>query len=521
MMISKVYKWLIPITLVVILIPLVIGQRRFPFQRMPSLRDVRTRGILLPARNQNIHSKALIARQGPAAGIASSLLSSGPVILALSSLLFSFPVLPMLFLAPMALSNFLPNMDDNSDPSLNDILQSVQTLGQGILDGIRPITGITSASSAASSSGSTSSSSSTSSSGPSSSSSPTSDSSSSGSVSQSGSSSSNTLGSMGSPSEPIASIVSAPSSSSSSSPSKITSSSSSGDSLADLSTGFLSQLAAINEILSNTNNLSSANTLASLSNLLFSARREEDDDKKSNKYRIPLFPFGSLRKSMRPNPIARSSMDNVVPYFPLHGNGSPRNAVTDRLAALNLKAIWSRSSGVANSLVKRIRDIYSTFRDGLKRYEISESECQARLVCELNQKVIGRSLRNWAKVMTDFIRFDDRLEALGMGGMAKSTLIDLYQAARKGMTDEECSVAYSRCPVTIAVEPVNNSIMGKLFRRNRVKPSAAATQPVDSPPPPLPSSSSSSSSSSTTDKNGNIMITGSHVYKVDRRRAIF
>lgn len=107
---------------------------------------------------------------------------------------------------------------------------------------------------------------------------------------------------------------------------------------------------------------------------------------------------------MRPNPIARSSMDNVVPYFPLHGNGSPRNAVTDRLAALNLKAIWSRSSGVANSLVKRIRDIYSTFRDGLKRYEISESECQARLVCELNQKVIGRSLRNWAKVMTDFIR---------------------------------------------------------------------------------------------------------------------
>lgn len=131
MMISKVYKWLIPITLVVILIPLVIGERRFPFQRMPSLRDVRTRGILLPARNQNIHSKALIARQGPAAGIASSLLSSGPVILALSSLLFSFPVLPMLFLAPMALSNFLPNMDDNSDPSLNDILQSVQTLGQG------------------------------------------------------------------------------------------------------------------------------------------------------------------------------------------------------------------------------------------------------------------------------------------------------------------------------------------------------------------------------------------------------
>lgn len=139
-----------------------------------------------------------------------------------------------------------------------------------------------------------------------------------------------------------------------------------------------------------------ANTLSSLSNLLFSARREESTDKKVNKFRLP-FAFGPLRKSTGHSIVTRSA-PNTLPYL------QARGAFTDRLAALRLQTLWSRSSGVIVALVKRLREMYSTFREGLKRYEISESECQARLICELNQKAVGRSARNWAKVLIDFIR---------------------------------------------------------------------------------------------------------------------
>lgn len=133
-------KWLLPLVLISIsvLVPLTIAgsnaRKSNLLQRITSLRDHRTKGLLLSRLNSN-PNKSLISRQGPGSIAAvnglGSILSSGPMLLALSSLLFSFPVLPMLFLAPMAISNFLPNMDDVADPSINDILQSVQNIGQG------------------------------------------------------------------------------------------------------------------------------------------------------------------------------------------------------------------------------------------------------------------------------------------------------------------------------------------------------------------------------------------------------
>lgn len=96
-------------------------------------------------------------------------------------------------------------------------------------------------------------------------------------------------------------------------------------------------------------------------------------------------------------------------------------------------------------------------------------------------------------------RLENRLESFGIPSRTKSLVKDLFQAAQKGMSDEECALAYSRCPVNIAVEPLSNSILGKIFYRS--KQEQPSKRPVNS------------GINHGLDGKGNLMITGNTIYR--------
>lgn len=110
-----------------------------------------------------------------------------------------------------------------------------------------------------------------------------------------------------------------------------------------------------------------------------------------------------------------------------------------------------------------LKDVFSTFKDGVRRYEIGESECQARLICEMNQKAVGRSFKSWANTVLDLLGVESMLDKTTFHARTKNVMKDLYRAARTGMNDKDCAVMYSRCPVNIAVEPMRNSVLNKIM----------------------------------------------------------
>ena len=44
-----------------------------------------------------------------------------------------------------------------------------------------------------------------------------------------------------------------------------------------------------------------------------------------------------------------------------------------------------------DAMFTSIRDVYSVIRNGLRRYEITDTDCQSRIVCEIHQKIISRN----------------------------------------------------------------------------------------------------------------------------------
>ena len=125
--------------------------------------------------------------------------------------------------------------------------------------------------------------------------------------------------------------------------------------------------------------------------------------------------------------------------------------------------IENAASKAKQGLGGYIKDVISTLKDGVRRYEIGESECQARLICEMNQRAVGRSFKSWANTVLDLLGVEGYLEKSSFGARTKSVMKDLYRAARSGMHDKDCAVMYSRCPVNIAVEPMRNSVLNKLM----------------------------------------------------------
>lgn len=112
-------------------------------------------------------------------------------------------------------------------------------------------------------------------------------------------------------------------------------------------------------------------------------------------------------------------------------------------------------------LFSYVKDVFSTLKDGVKRYEISESECQARLMCELNQKAVGRSLKSWANSVFDLFNVEDYLDKSTFTSRTKSTAKDMLRAAREGLNEKDCAKLYSRCPVHV-VEATKNHFIAQV-----------------------------------------------------------
>lgn len=69
-----------------------------------------------------------------------------------------------------------------------------------------------------------------------------------------------------------------------------------------------------------------------------------------------------------------------------------------------------------------LKDAFYTLKDGVRRYEIGESECQARLICELHQKSVGRSFKTWANTILDVLGVESYLERTSFGARTKSVM---------------------------------------------------------------------------------------------------
>lgn len=44
-----------------------------------------------------------------------------------------------------------------------------------------------------------------------------------------------------------------------------------------------------------------------------------------------------------------------------------------------------------DTLVTSIRNVYSVIRNGLRRYEITDTDCQSLIVCEIHQKIVSHN----------------------------------------------------------------------------------------------------------------------------------
>jgi len=98
--------------------------------------------------------------------------------------------------------------------------------------------------------------------------------------------------------------------------------------------------------------------LRSISELIFSRRNSQPNSQK------PSQSQGTKTPQKTPEPDTSGSKPNQV-------GDSPQN----RFA----------------TLMTSLKEVFGVLRTGLRRYEITESDCQSRIICEVHQRAIGRS----------------------------------------------------------------------------------------------------------------------------------
>jgi len=135
-------------------------------------------------------------------------------------------------------------------------------------------------------------------------------------------------------------------------------------------------------------------------------------------------------------------------------------------------------SGIGGML-SPVKEIYNILKSGLRRYEITEPECQSRLICDIHQKAFRRSLGPVTTTLFDFFGVESRLErSTSFSSRTKSMLKEFVRAARAGLGSDDCAIVYFRCPSNIAVEAPN---LGGLLN-GLMKPKVPQHQPLQQQP---------------------------------------
>ena len=105
--------------------------------------------------------------------------------------------------------------------------------------------------------------------------------------------------------------------------------------------------------------------------------------------------FGSAIRSISDLIFNRRNSQNFFSRFPIKAqvaqtdqNSEPKPSTTSTESAQNR----------IMPLVSSLRDVFGIVRNGLRRYEITDSDCQSRIICELHQKTIGNSGRSGASL---------------------------------------------------------------------------------------------------------------------------
>lgn len=101
--------------------------------------------------------------------------------------------------------------------------------------------------------------------------------------------------------------------------------------------------------------------------------------------------------------LASKTLDYLSNLLLKNQRSEPFHSIPKRLPQVTkLLMNYIKSPHFIKNFVKNIHLILMTLKDGLRRYDLSESECQTRLICELNHKAIGRSLRSWMTILLEF-----------------------------------------------------------------------------------------------------------------------
>ncbi|KAH9529316.1 hypothetical protein DERF_003207 [Dermatophagoides farinae] len=100
-------------------------------------------------------------------------------------------------------------------------------------------------------------------------------------------------------------------------------------------------------------------------------------------------------------------------------------------------------------LYTSLRDIYSIIRNGLRRYEITDTECQSRIVCEIHQKIISHNklLKTFSVNALDVLNLEKHIDSWSSLNQKSKESIKFYiNAAKKGFADKDCNKEFRNCP---------------------------------------------------------------------------
>lgn len=196
--------------------------------------------------------------------------------------------------------------------------------------------------------------------------------------------------------------------------------------------------------------------------------------------------FGSAIRSISDLIFNRRNSQSFFTRFPIKAqvaqteqNSEPKPGSTSTETAQNR----------IMPLVSSLREVYGILRNGLRRYEITDSDCQSRIICELHQKTIGHSGRSGATLgsltahMLDLIGYgwtrlthltqSDNTDLLchlhecvlslesqldrssAFNDRAKAFIKDFIRAAKTGISNRDCSSVFSRCPAVPELPQMN------------------------------------------------------------------